>query len=204
VPIHQLFPNPANFYRLLDSIRLLDQPSFIRPDEELNAAHLDHPFLPTLLALSSIKKARPDDTNFLITDRDRNLADKIFLKLEKALNLSETNLDDINSGKHRLSTLSIPDSINLGKQKRWLTKNSVLTNSLTSEAYKLTESKKLLGLNLGMANVSNKNIFFSSRISSANGKLLSKSALANQLRNFNNILFRPFTGLNRYSHTTHS
>lgn len=187
---------PKSLFCVVNSLQLLNQPSFTKPLSGLAGAE----FYPsTLMSLSVSKHNDLSTCSPLISGNDLDLFKKLFLKLENAVSLQDNRLKNLNKGAYHLSGLSIIDNIDLGKQKRWLTKNSILSNSLVQELYKLTESKKLLGLNLNMSDISSRNIFFSSK----NG-LMPKSELSNQLTTLNKTLFQSFTGSTTYSSSLHA
>lgn len=196
VPDYNTLNTPRSFFRVVDSLHLLDQPSFTKPVTRA----ISSDFLPsTLLGLSDSRRNPLSNCSPLISGNDSELLDKLFLKLESAISLQGVKLKNLNESTNPLPNSSTMTNINLGKQKRWLTKNSVLSNSLVQELFKLTESKKLLGLNLNMSDISNRNIFFSSK----NGFLLN-SELTNQLVTLNKTLFQSFTSSDNYPQNLHS
>jgi len=186
----------SSFFGIIKYVRLLEESYSPKPSARPNVLALYELGALNLCGFASYVPHPPAKRITLISARDLEAADKLFLRLERVLSLPENRLKNLNTDDYFWSTLSIAENLSLGKQKRWLTKNSILTNSLVQEVYKLTESKKLLGLNLNMSDISTRNIFFSSK----NGSM-TKSELLNQLVTFNNSLFRSFTGLNTQNHT---
>lgn len=70
--------------------------------------------------MSLITRNRNSKTNYTpsILDRDLALANRICLRLEKVMNLTQTSLGGSSINNYYLSSLSILDSISLGKQNR--------------------------------------------------------------------------------------
>jgi hypothetical protein len=57
-----------------------------------------------------------------------------------------------------LFNFNLENNLNISKQYRWLTKNSLLNESIINNSYLLTQSKKLIGLGIFDKDFSNKNL----------------------------------------------
>jgi hypothetical protein len=66
------------------------------------------------------------------------------------------------------SDLNINNNISLGRELRWLSRNSVLTEFLTNNSYAITQSKKLFGLNAWNADYLSGNLWAATRTNNSN------------------------------------
>jgi hypothetical protein len=85
-----------------------------------------------------------------------------FLTNLKVINL-KTSLLDINKVYKTINNpnflyFNIENNINMSKQQRWLSKNSLLSESITQNSFLITQSKKLLGSGVLDKNFSSKNL----------------------------------------------
>jgi hypothetical protein len=76
---------------------------------------------------------------------------------------------------HNLSNLNIYTNLNQSKQNRWLLKNSLLSNSISSNLFHFTQAKSLVGNSLYNSSSTSTNIWNSAK--------LSQSSKINELSN---------------------
>lgn len=87
----------------------------------------------------------------------------------KVINLKSTLLD-INKIYKTINNSSflhfnIENSINISKQQRWLSKNSLLSESITQNSFLITQSKELIGSGILDKNFSSKNLWLPTKLS---------------------------------------
>jgi hypothetical protein len=87
----------------------------------------------------------------------------------KVINLKSTLLD-INKIYKIINNSSflhfnIENSINISKQQRWLSKNSLLSESITQNSFLITQSKELIGSGILDKNFSSKNLWLPTKLS---------------------------------------
>ena len=107
-------------------------------------------------------------------------------------NSSKFNTHSLELNLHLLKALSfthqkefkevISGNINLGKESKWLMKNSLLSHDLVSKTLSTTHVKKLYGSSELDSNINNKNIWASTKLNS-NTNFLQKSYLSDTLTN---------------------
>ena len=78
----------------------------------------------------------------------------------------------------------ISQNLNLGKENRWLMKNSLLSYDLITKASTTTHVKKLYGSNQSNSNVSSTNIWASNRLNGYNSFVDSNSSLLKASKDF--------------------
>lgn len=100
-----------------------------------------------------------------------------------------SNLKNIqnHTGYHKSLTyfdFNLLNNLNLGKEQRWLTKNSILTEFLNKNTNAFTQSKKLLGLSHYNNALTNKNLWLPTKLSN-----LSNTEALSYINNLNNTLY---------------
>ena len=80
-----------------------------------------------------------------------------------SLDINSINFDDLNL---ILSDLNLNTNLNNAKEDRWFLHNTLLSEDLTINSNKFTQSKKLLGLNLLNSNNTSKNVWNSTKFNS--------------------------------------
>lgn len=76
------------------------------------------------------------------------------------------------------------NNINIGKEQRWLVKNSNLTEFLTKNNNSLTQSKKLIGQSYYSPNFINKNLWLPTKLSN-----MSNTETLSYINNLNNLTY---------------
>jgi hypothetical protein len=108
----------SSFFEVVKYVKLLEESSVPKPLPKPTVLNV-HRF--GLLSLPGLLNQGPhsqENHSALMGARDLAAADKLFLRLEKVLNLPENKLKNLNTDDHLWSTLSIAESLSLGKQKR--------------------------------------------------------------------------------------
>jgi hypothetical protein len=83
------------------------------------------------------------------------------------------------------------NNLNIAKEQRWLTKNSLLTEFLSKNSNLITQSKKLIGAASYNISASNKNLWIPTKTSS-----LSSNETLSYINNMNNLLYPSFFSKN--------
>lgn len=98
--------------------------------------------------------------------------------------LNNLNLTKHNYNYKYLLNYNIINIIKIFKQDRWFFKNNIIEDNLVNYSNKITNSKKLIGLNIFNSDFINTNLWYSTK-----NKNLKNNELYNYLNNFNKIFY---------------
>jgi hypothetical protein len=159
---HSLSKVNLTLNKLYDSKRF---DNFIQSLQDLNKTNLNPEYL--LFEITSIS----NNYNYLWRPQqlfqNTNTFSSKMISANKAINLSLIDLNSINNNSFSLglSHLNIYNNINQSKQNRWLLKNSLLSNTTTTNLYYFTQSKTLIGNTLYNSLNTSSNIWTSAKFS---------------------------------------
>jgi hypothetical protein len=125
----------------------------------------------------------------------------------KIHNLSTTlnNVNILNKTKNHPHTFNfnLKSNLDVSNQQRWLTKNSLLTESITNNSFLITQAKKLIGTGLLNKDFSNQNLWLpsqSSKLSSIESYIHFKNISQQFIQTNNKVNFLKPTNIHTTSH----